>query len=208
MITIHAFSYFCIRAFILTNHHRNGAPSRKGGTTYYIMKVVMLQDVDKVGFKHDLVTVKDGFGRNYLIPNGLAIIANKSNLGRLAEMTRREDAQEQKRLDEYKAIAKQVDGKTLEIVAKAGTSGKIFGSITLLMIHTSIQSQFGVDIPRKKIVMPDNVKTLGEYPLVLNLHKDVTANLTMALTDQAGKAAPTAAAETTEVAETDEATEA
>ena len=90
----------------------------------------MLQDVDKVGYKHDVVNVKDGYGRNYLIPNGLAIIANKSNLGRLAEMTAREEAQEQKRLDEYKEIAKSVNGKTLEIIAKAGTSGKIFGSIT------------------------------------------------------------------------------
>lgn len=167
----------------------------------------MLQDVDKVGFKHDVVSVKDGFGRNYLIPNGLAIIANKSNLGRLAEMTSREDAQEQKRLDEYKQIAKQVEGKTLEIIAKAGTSGKIFGSITLLMIHTSLESQFNVDIPRKKIVMPESVKTLGEYPLVLNLHKEVTAHMTMALTDQAGKAAPKATEETEAPASEETATE-
>ncbi len=147
----------------------------------------MLQDVDKVGYKHDVVTVKNGFGRNYLIPNGLAIIANKSNLGRLAEMTRREDAQEQKRLDEYKEIAKAVNGKTLEILAKAGTSGKIFGSITPLMIHTALESQYNVDIPRKKIVMPEGAKMLGEYELVLNLHKEVSATMNMNLTDESGK---------------------
>lgn len=147
----------------------------------------MLQDVDKVGFKHDVVDVKDGYGRNYLIPNGLAIIANKSNLGRLAEMTAREDAQEQKRLDEYKEIAKQVNGKSLEILAKAGTSGKIFGSITPLMISTALQEQYNVDIPRRKIVMPEGAKTLGEYTLGLNLHKDVQAEMTMNLTDESGK---------------------
>lgn len=147
----------------------------------------MLQDVDKVGFKNDIVAVKDGFGRNYLIPNGLAIIANKSNLGRHTEMTRREEAQEQKRLDEYKEIAKKVSGKKLEIIAKAGTSGKIFGSITLLMIHTALESQYEVDIPRKKIVMPDGAKVLGEYPLVLNLHKEVSTTMNMVLTDEAGK---------------------
>ncbi|PHI18480.1 50S ribosomal protein L9 [Lewinellaceae bacterium SD302] len=151
------------------------------------MQIIMLQDVDKVGYKHDVVTVKDGFGRNYLIPNGLAIIANKSNLGRLAEMTRREDAQEQKRLDEYKEIAKAVNGKTLEILAKAGTSGKIFGSITPLMVHTALESQYNVDIPRKKIVMPEGAKVLGEYELVLNLHKEVSATMNMNLTDESGK---------------------
>lgn len=154
----------------------------------------MLADVDKVGFKHDIVNVKDGFGRNYLIPNGLAIIANKSNLGRRAEMTRREDAQEQKRLDEYKEIAKIVKGKTLEILAKAGTSGKIFGSITPLMISTALQDQYKVDIPRKKIVMPESAKTLGEYTLVLNLHKEVTAEMNMNLTDESGKTTPAAPA--------------
>lgn len=164
------------------------------------MKVIMLQDVDKVGFKHDIVTVKDGFGRNYLIPNGLAIIANKSNLGRWEEMTRREEAQEQKRLDEYREMANKVNGKQLEIVAKAGTSGKIFGSITPLMIATALQTQYEVDIPRKKIVMPESAKMLGEYELKLQLHKEIEAVMTMALTDEAGKAAPTAApapAETT-----------
>lgn len=151
------------------------------------MKIIMLQDVDKVGYKHDVVNVKDGFGRNYLIPNGLAIIANKSNLGRLAEMTKREEAQEQKRLDEYREIAQKVKGKRLEIIAKAGTSGKIFGSITPLMISTALQDQYDVDIPRKKIVMPEGAKTLGEYPLTLNLHKEVTTEMTMNLTDTAGK---------------------
>ncbi|MEO1256461.1 MAG: 50S ribosomal protein L9 [Bacteroidota bacterium] len=144
----------------------------------------MLQDVDKVGDKHEVVTVKNGFGRNYLIPKGLAIIANQSNLGRLAEMTKREEAQEQKRLDEYKEIANKINNKELRIVAKAGTSGKIFGSITPLMVSTELQKQFEVEIPRKKVELPESAKELGEYTLKVNLHKEVIAELKMILTDQ------------------------
>lgn len=168
----------------------------------------MLQDVDKVGDKHDIVNVKNGFGRNYLIPNGLAIIANKSNLGRLAEMTRREEAQEQKRLDEYKVIAKAISGKKLVIAAKAGTSGKIFGSITPLMVSTHLQEKFQVEIPRKKIVMPESAKELGEYPLTINLHKEVAAEMTMVLSDQDGntKAAAAPAEEPAAPATEEEAT--
>ena len=86
----------------------------------------MLKDVDKVGDKHDVINVKNGFGRNYLLPRGLAIIGNESNMGRLNEMIRREEAQEQKKLDVYKAIAKQLEGKTLKIGAKARVIRGIF----------------------------------------------------------------------------------
>lgn len=150
------------------------------------MQVIMLKDVDKVGDKHEVVTVKPGFGRNYLIPQGLALLANKSNLGRLAEMTRREAIQEQKRLDEYKAMSKAVHGKQLIMVAKAGTSGKIFGSITPLMVSTQLQEQFGIEVPRKKIVMPESAKELGNYPLTIAFYENVKAELTLCLVDKLG----------------------
>lgn len=150
------------------------------------MQIIMLKDVDKVGDKHEVVTVKNGFGRNYLIPQGLAILANKSNLGRLAEMTRREAVQEKKRLDEYKEMAKVVNGKQLIIVAKAGTSGKIFGSITPLMVSTQLQEQFGIEVPRKKILMPESAKELGNYPLTIAFYETVKAELTLCLVDKVG----------------------
>ncbi len=161
------------------------------------MQVIMLKDVDKVGDKHEIVTVKNGFGRNYLIPQGLAILANKSNLGRLAEMTRREAIQEKRRSDEYKEMAKAVSGKQLIMVAKAGTSGKIFGSITPLMVSTQLQEQFGIEVPRKKIVMPESAKELGNYPLTIAFYESVKAELTLCLVDKAGdKPAEDAAAAT------------
>ncbi|MEL7160235.1 MAG: 50S ribosomal protein L9, partial [Bacteroidota bacterium] len=137
------------------------------------MQVIMLKDVDKVGDKHDVITVKNGFGRNYLLPRGLAILANKSNMGRLNEMIRREEAQEQKRLDVYQAIANKLKGQTLKVGAKAGTSGRIFGSITQLQVKTHLMEQFNVEVERKKIVLPEDAKEIGEYTLTLKLHPEV-----------------------------------
>lgn len=143
------------------------------------MKVIMLKDVDKVGDKHDVITVKNGFGQNYLLPRGLAIVANDSNMGRLNEMIRREAAQEQKKLDVYQDIAKQLDGKTLKVGAKAGTSGRIFGSITHLQVKNHLQEQFGVEIERKKIALPEEAKEIGTYTLTLKLHPQVIKEMQM-----------------------------
>lgn len=143
------------------------------------MKVIMLTDVDKVGDKHEVLTVKNGFGRNYLLPRGLAIIANESNMGRLNEMIRREEAQEQKKLDVYQDIAKQLDGKTLKVGVKAGTSGRIFGSITQLQVKNHLQEQFNVEVERKKIVLPEEAKEIGTYTLTLKLHPQVIKEIPM-----------------------------
>ena len=143
------------------------------------MKVIMLKDVDKVGDKHEVLTVKNGFGRNYLLPRGLAIIGNASNMGRLNEMIRREEAQEAKKLDVYKEMATKLEGKTLKIGAKAGTSGRIFGSITELSVKQQLMEQFGVEVERKKINLPEEAKELGTYTLILKLHPQVTHEMQM-----------------------------
>lgn len=143
------------------------------------MKVIMLKDVEKVGDKHEVLDVKDGFGRNYLLPRGLAIIANTSNMGRLNEMIRREEAQEQKRLDVYKDLAAQLAGKTLKVGVKAGTSGRIFGSITQLSVKNALQEQFSVEVERKKIILPEEAKEVGSYQLTLRLHPEVVHEMNM-----------------------------
>ncbi|THH39323.1 50S ribosomal protein L9 [Neolewinella litorea] len=148
------------------------------------MKVIMLQDVDKVGDKHEVIEVKDGFGRNYLLPRGLAIIGNKSNMGRLNEMIRRENAQEQKKLDVYREIAKKLEGKTLRVGAKSGTSGRIFGSITQLQIRNLLQEQFGVEVERKKIVLPEEAKELGTYQFTMRLHPEVVREMDMEIVQE------------------------
>lgn len=137
------------------------------------MEVILLKDMDKVGGKHDIVKVKDGYGRNFLIPNGLAMVANASNRKQLGEIVKQEDARESKRLDEYKAIADSLKGIVLKIGAKAGSNGKIFGSVTSVQIANALKEQANVELERKKIVLEEEVKTLGEYHVRLNLHKDL-----------------------------------
>lgn len=142
------------------------------------MDIILLQDVDKVGDKHEVVTVKDGYGRNYLIPQKLAIIANKSNLARLAELRRQEEAREAKKVGLYQEIADKLKGSVLKIGAKTGTSGKIFGSVTNVQISQALKDQFEVDVERRKIELEEDVKELGTYTAKLNLHKEVEASVT------------------------------
>ena len=139
------------------------------------MQVILLQDVDKLGDKFDVVSVKNGYGRNYLIPQGMALINNDTNARRLADYRAREERAESKKLGVYQAVADQLKGKTLKIGAKAGTSGKIFGSVTNVQIIAALKEQFGVDVERKKVELPDEVKNLGTYTLNLKLHKEVIA---------------------------------
>lgn len=137
------------------------------------MEIILLQDIEKVGEKHTIVKVKNGYGRNYLIPQGMALIANKTNRNRLQEMRHQEQAREMKNYDEYKAIADALVDKTLKIGAKAGTSGKIFGSVTNIQIANALKEQFDLTVDRRKVQLPDDVKELGTYTLVLNLHPEV-----------------------------------
>ncbi len=142
------------------------------------MELILLKDVEKVGDKHDIVTVKDGYGRNYLIPQGMALLANKTNRARLGEFRAREEAQEQRRLGEYQAVADKLKGQSLRIGAKAGESGRIFGSVTAIQLSNALMEQFAVEVDRRKIILPDEIKELGSYKATLNLHKEVQPEVT------------------------------
>ena len=141
------------------------------------MEIILLKDLDNVGDKHDVVTVKNGYGRNFLIPQKLAVIANPTNLAKLDALKAEEEAKEAARVDEYKQMAEKLEGQTVKIGVKAGTSGKIFGSVTSIQLSQAINDQFGLEVPRKKINMPEDVKEVGTYTAELVLHKEVTTNL-------------------------------
>ncbi len=141
------------------------------------MKIILLKDLDKVGDKYDVVPVKDGYARNYLIPQKLALIANEKNMQRLKDLKDREAAEEAKKVGTYQQMAEDLKGKVLKIGAKAGTSGKIFGSVTSIQLSAALQDQFNVEIPRKKIALPDEVKELGTYTAQLNLHPEVVSEI-------------------------------
>ena len=148
------------------------------------MDIILLKELDKVGGKHEIVKVKDGYGRNFLIPQGLAIVANAGNRKMLNELVKQEDKKESKRLDEYKEIASKLKDVTLKIGAKAGTSGKIFGSVTSVQIANALKEQAGIEIERKKIVLEEEVKSIGTYSAKLNLHKDVQTSVAFEIIEE------------------------
>jgi len=127
------------------------------------MEIILLKDIDKLGDKHDIVNVKPGYGRNYLIPQGLAVNANAANRKKREAILAEEEAKEAARLDEYKAMAEKMEGQILKIGVKAGTSGKIFGSVTSVQIAQALKDQLEIEIERKKIVLPEEVKEVGTY---------------------------------------------
>ena len=103
------------------------------------MDIILLKDIDKLGDKHSIVTVKPGYGRNYLIPQGVGVIANATNKKKLEALIAEEEAKEAARLEDYRVIAAQLEGQTLKIGVKAGTSGKIFGSVTNVQIAQALE---------------------------------------------------------------------
>ena len=138
------------------------------------MDIILLKDIDKVGDKHELVSVKPGHARNYLIPQGLALVANDANRAKLDEIKRKEEEELAARKAEFVEMAENLKGKVLKIGAKAGTSGKIFGSVTNVQLAAALSEQMNVDVDRRRVILPeDDIKTLGAYVAELKLHPEV-----------------------------------
>ena len=123
------------------------------------MKVILIQDVDNLGGNNELVTVKPGYARNYLIPSKLAVEANSSNLKMMDEKLKQSKKKEQKLLAEINSVIAVLKESPLKIGAKTGTTGKIFGSVTSLQITRAIRDQKGYEIDRKRITIPEEVRT-------------------------------------------------
>jgi large subunit ribosomal protein L9 len=141
------------------------------------MQIILLTDIEKLGNRFDVVKVKPGYGRNYLIPKGFAQIANRANMARLEEFKSKELELENQRIAEFQAIREKLESKAINIGAKAGTSGKIFGSVTNVQLATVIKEQFDLDIERKKIEVPEDVKEVGTYVADVHLYKNIVAKL-------------------------------
>jgi len=145
------------------------------------MEVILLKNLRTLGDKHDVVTVKNGYGRNYLIPKGLAVLANKPNMAKLDDLVARERAEEDAKVEEFKLLLEKISDKTLKIGVKSGTSGKIFGSITNIQIANALRDQLDLDIPRKKIVIDEEIKEIGSYKAQVNLHDQVSGEVAFEL---------------------------
>jgi large subunit ribosomal protein L9 len=136
------------------------------------MDIILKTDIKGLGYKNDLVTVKPGFGRNYLIPQGFAVLATDSNKKILAENIKQAAHKAEKIKTEAENTAAKLADLTLEIKAKIGDSGKIFGKVTTLQISDALASQ-GFDIDRKKISISVPVEGAGEFTADVDLHREV-----------------------------------
>ncbi|MEZ4910505.1 MAG: 50S ribosomal protein L9 [Saprospiraceae bacterium] len=148
------------------------------------MEIILLKDLDNLGDKHTIVKVKPGYGRNYLIPQGLAVNANAANRKKLDEMIADEEAKEAAKVGEYKTMAEKLEGQTLRIGVKAGTTGKIFGSVTSVQLAQALKEQLDLEVERKKIALPEEVKEIGIYTADINFHKEVKSSIQFELVQE------------------------
>ena len=136
------------------------------------MEVILKQDIKKLGEKDDVVTVKPGYGRNYLIPQGFAVLATESAKKVLAENIRQAQFKQEKIKKDAAELAAKLEGLKLTIGAKAGETGKIFGSVNSIQISDALKKQ-GFEVDRRRITFETEPKVIGEYVANLNLHKEV-----------------------------------
>lgn len=141
------------------------------------MEIILVQDVERLGSKDDVVTVKDGYARNFLIPQKKAIAATETAKKVLAENIKQRAHKEAKLKEAALAIAEKLANKKLKIGAKTSTSGKIFGSVNTIQLAEAINKK-GFEIDRKQIILPeDSIKEVGSYTAKIKLHKEVVVDL-------------------------------
>lgn len=142
------------------------------------MEVILKQDVPNLGYASELVNVKPGYARNFLIPKGMAILATSTNKKILAENKKQQTHKAEKIQMEAKDLGKKLENLFVKIGAKAAETGKIFGSVNAIQIAQALKEQHGIDIDRKKIhVDHEHIKELGTYKAKINLHKDVAIEI-------------------------------
>ncbi len=140
------------------------------------MEVILKKNVDNLGYANELVTVKPGYGRNFLIPQGYAVLATASAKKAHAEIMKQKSHKESKVLAEAEELGKKLEATSVKIVTKVGEKGKIFGSVNTVQLSEALKAE-GIEIDRKSLKIKDEpIREIGEYEASANLHKDVQAN--------------------------------
>ncbi len=149
------------------------------------MEIILKQDVENVGFKDDVVTVKNGYGRNYLIPQGLAVLATSSAKKVLAENLKQRAFKEEKEVKEANELADKIKALEIKIAAKTGEGDKLFGSVNNIQVAEAIEKA-GIAIDKKYVkVEGGNVKRLGKYNASVRLHRTVSADISFEIVAEA-----------------------
>ena len=141
------------------------------------MQVILKKDIDKLGYKDEVVKVKDGYARNYLLPRDLALIATDSTKKILAENLKQRSHKEAKVKEEAELIAKKLREISIKVGAKAGENGKIFGSVNTIQVADALK-KLGFDFERKNIIIKNEpIKVLGSYEAVIKIHKEISETI-------------------------------
>lgn len=155
------------------------------------MQVILREDINHLGDVGDVVNVKAGYARNFLLPRGLAVLANDRQVKRVEHEKRLISKKIERMRGEAEERKKSLDKIVLVVRKAAGESGKLFGSVTTIEIDALLKEQ-GYEINRRKLVLPENIKTVGEHKVGIKLHRDVTAAITVIVQAEVAKKAPVA----------------
>lgn len=147
------------------------------------MQVVLLQDVKALGKKGDVVKVNDGYARNFILPKKLGVEATAQSLNQLKQQKAFEAKQAAEQLAEAQALGAELEKKCVKLAVKVGEGGRLFGAISSKEIVQAAKDQCGLELDKKKVVLPEPIKTLGAHLVPVKLHKDVTANLKVEVTE-------------------------
>lgn len=145
------------------------------------MKVILKQDVKGLGKKDEIVNASDGYAKNYLIPRGIAVEATSGNVNETVNKQKAAADKKQRELDNAKEFASKLKDKTVVIKAKAGENGKLFGAIAGKDIADAIKKQYNIDIDKKKIVLDDPIKTLGDHTVEIKIYAGVAVNVNVSV---------------------------
>lgn len=144
------------------------------------MEIILKQDVQNLGYKDDIVKVKDGYANNYLIPMGMAIIATPTNRKIHAENMRQQAQKEAKIRQDAETLKAALDGKSVRIATKVGENGQLFGAVNNIQVADALKEQHNYDVDRKKIVVDGSkIKEVGNYTATVNIHKEIKAEINL-----------------------------
>ncbi len=147
------------------------------------MKVILLQDEKKLGKKGDIIEVSEGYARNYILPKKIGAEATPKNLNDLKLQKANASRVAQEQIDAAKALAAELENKQVIVKIKAGEGGKAFGSVSSKEISAACREQCGIELDKKKIQLPENLKNFGSYEVSIKLHPQVTGKLTVKVTE-------------------------
>lgn len=140
------------------------------------MKIILKQDIKNLGYKDDVVAVKNGYASNFLIPKGMAMVANTSNMKMLTENLKQAAFKQEKIRKDADGLAEKLGGASIQLGAKVGANGKIFGSINALQVAQALKAK-GFEVDRRKIVLNEDPKAVGTYTATVNLHREVSVDV-------------------------------